>query len=94
MTQSISLVLAACVSISATALYGATVDVRTASGVVSGERSPQSSVASFKGIPFAAPPVGDLRWKPPQPVQPWKGIRKADSFAASCVQHEREEFLP
>ncbi len=43
-------------------------------------------VASFKGIPFAAPPVGKLRWKAPQPVIPWTGILKADTFAPACMQ--------
>ncbi len=43
-------------------------------------------VVSFKGIPFAAPPVGNLRWRSPQPVRPWGGIRKADRFAAGCMQ--------
>lgn len=43
-------------------------------------------VASFKGIPFAAPPVGDLRWKAPQPVKPWKGIREAKEFGPSPMQ--------
>ena len=43
-------------------------------------------VASFKGIPFAAPPVNDLRWKAPQPAKPWTGIRKADVFAPGCIQ--------
>jgi len=41
-------------------------------------------VRMFKGIPFAAPPVGDLRWKPPQPVVPWTGVRKADTFGPKC----------
>src|SRR5712671_36480 len=36
----------------------------------------KDGVASFKGIPFAAPPIGELRWKPPRPVKPWSGIRK------------------
>jgi para-nitrobenzyl esterase len=49
-------------------------------GVVNGD------VASFKGIPFAAPPVGELRWKAPQPVNPWSGVKKADAFAPGCVQ--------
>ncbi len=40
----------------------------------------------FKGIPFAAPPVGDLRWKPPQPVIAWTGVRNADKFSPQCVQ--------
>jgi len=43
-------------------------------------------VASFKGIPFAAPPVGDLRWKAPQPAKAWTGIRKADAYAPGCMQ--------
>ena len=40
----------------------------------------------FKGIPFAAPPVGELRWKAPQPVQSWSGIKKCDAFSASPMQ--------
>ena len=43
-------------------------------------------VAAFKGIPFAAPPIGELRWKPPQPVQAWQGVRKADAYGPSCMQ--------
>jgi para-nitrobenzyl esterase len=43
-------------------------------------------VAAFKGIPFAAPPVGALRWKAPQSVIGWEGTRKADAYAASCMQ--------
>ncbi|MGB6450955.1 MAG: carboxylesterase family protein [Steroidobacteraceae bacterium] len=43
-------------------------------------------VTSFKGIPFAAPPVGELRWRAPQPVRAWKGIEKADHFAPGCMQ--------
>jgi para-nitrobenzyl esterase len=43
-------------------------------------------VASFKGIPFAAPPMDDLRWKAPDPAKPWSGVRKADSYAPGCMQ--------
>jgi para-nitrobenzyl esterase len=43
-------------------------------------------IVSFKGIPFAAPPVGALRWKAPQRVQPWSGVKQADSFGPGCVQ--------
>jgi para-nitrobenzyl esterase len=43
-------------------------------------------VTAFEGIPYAAAPVGDLRWKPPQPVEPWPVPRNADRFAPSCLQ--------
>ncbi|MBX5461591.1 MAG: carboxylesterase family protein [Steroidobacteraceae bacterium] len=46
----------------------------------------ENGVAAFKGIPFAAPPVGELRWKPPQPVVPWSGTRNAQDYAPGCMQ--------
>lgn len=46
----------------------------------------KDGVASFKGIPFAAPPTGALRWRAPQPVKPWPGVRKADRFAPGPMQ--------
>jgi para-nitrobenzyl esterase len=46
----------------------------------------KDGLASFKGLPFAARPVGALRWKVPQPVVAWRGVRKADTFAAPCIQ--------
>lgn len=54
------------------------------SGTVSGAR--ESGLSMYKGIPFAAPPVGDLRWRPPAPVASWTGLRKADLFAPACMQ--------
>lgn len=45
-----------------------------------------SGVKAYFGIPFAAPPVRELRWREPQPVQPWNGIRHADRFAPECIQ--------
>jgi para-nitrobenzyl esterase len=66
--------------------------IRTQSGLVSGmELSPGLEV--FKGIPFAAPPVGKLRWQPPQPPAAWQGVRKADHFGAPCMQSASPERL-
>lgn len=58
---------------------------KTANGVVEGT-STKSGIRVFRGIPFAAPPVGELRWKAPQPVKNWQGIRQAVEFAANCMQ--------
>jgi para-nitrobenzyl esterase len=58
--------------------------VAVSGGQVSGTAA--NGVRAFKGIPFAAPPVGDLRWKAPQPVVAWKGVRAADAFGAPCIQ--------
>jgi para-nitrobenzyl esterase len=67
-------------------VLGAQVQVRTEAGAVAGTNSADGKVVIFKGIPFAAPPVGELRWKEPQPVARWKGVRKATEFGARCVQ--------
>jgi para-nitrobenzyl esterase len=84
----------AAIAAGTTVLAAQGLNVRTASGEVAGVKSQQSAVVAFKGIPFAAPPVGDLRWAPPAPEASWKGVRKADALGASCMQNEREEFLP
>jgi para-nitrobenzyl esterase len=60
--------------------------VVTDAGTVEGAVSADSKVRIFKGIPFAAPPVGALRWKAPQPAPSWTGVRKAADFGARCMQ--------
>jgi para-nitrobenzyl esterase len=60
--------------------------VRLDSGLVSGIAGSDPAVRVFKGIPYAAPPVGELRWRPPQPTSHWDGVRKADEFGAMCMQ--------
>lgn len=59
--------------------------VRTANGTVRGLALP-SGVSRYAGIPFAAPPIGALRWKPPQPAANWPGVRAATGFAHQCMQ--------
>ncbi len=59
--------------------------VRTDDGALAGAR--ESGLSVYKGVPFAAPPVGDLRWRPPAPVVSWSGTRKANAFAPACMQH-------
>jgi para-nitrobenzyl esterase len=58
--------------------------VRVDSGQLQGVEA--DGVISFKGIPFAAPPVGELRWRPPQPTPRWTGVRQAAEFGRSCMQ--------
>jgi para-nitrobenzyl esterase len=58
--------------------------VKTDNGIVEGTE--QDGLRSFKGIPYAAPPVGDRRWKEPQPAANWDGVRQTTQFAARCMQ--------
>jgi para-nitrobenzyl esterase len=65
--------------------------INTKYGKVEGYR--EENIRIFKGIPFAAPPIGDLRWKAPQPAIAWKGIKKCVAFSASPIQATPVPFL-
>lgn len=77
---------------SATRLAG---PVTLKSGRVSGVSADEGRCTVFKGIPFAAPPVGHLRWRAPAPVTPWSGVLQADRYASACLQplHARDHLL-
>ena len=60
--------------------------LRVTGGQIQGIRSEDPEVTVFKGVPYAAPPVGELRWKNPQPVVPWEGVLIADTFSPICPQ--------
>jgi para-nitrobenzyl esterase len=55
-------------------------------GAIAGKWVANAAVKAWLGVPFAAPPLGDLRWKPPQPVAPWQGVRAATEFGPQCLQ--------
>ncbi len=60
--------------------------VKTESGSISGVAGTNPAVHIYKGIPYAAPPVGDLRWKAPKAPAKWDGVKKADKFGTACLQ--------
>jgi para-nitrobenzyl esterase len=66
--------------------------VQTTAGTIEG--STGNGIIAFKGVPYAAPPVGDLRWRAAQPPVAWQGIRKATEFGASCMQLKAGARLP
>ena len=59
--------------------------VKTVNGIVAGTTE-KSGIRAFKGLPFAAPPVGNLRWREPQPVKNWQGVRQATQFGPRAMQ--------
>ncbi len=66
--------------------YGIPLKVQVEQGKVQGKLINEGKVRAFLGIPFAAPPVGDLRWKAPEPAPKWKGVRDAMHYGAHCMQ--------
>src|SRR5687768_9873606 len=65
-------------------LAAAPVELRISQGRIAGEQA--DGVRIFKGIPFAMPPVGELRWRDPRPPASWPGVRDATAFGARCMQ--------
>jgi para-nitrobenzyl esterase len=87
------LILLAGISVFAASSATPATTVRTDAGQVSGQTD-SNGVTTYLGIPYAAPPVGQLRWRPPQPVTPWKDVRQADKFGDSCMQIKQGSRLP
>lgn len=61
--------------------------IKTQQGKIHGKLINDGKVRGFLGIPYAAPPVGELRWKAPEPHAPWKGVRDATNYGAHCAQN-------
>lgn len=68
--------------------------VRTRAGLVLGHQRDTSGVLAFKGIPYAAPPIGPLRWRAPQPPAPWNDVRDATTFGAGCLSALENDQRP
>lgn len=67
---------------------------RVETGLLRPAQGDRPGISVFRGVPFAAPPVGDRRWRPPEPAAPWDGVREATEFAPSCMQKEQRRLLP
>ncbi|HUJ44877.1 MAG TPA: carboxylesterase family protein [Opitutaceae bacterium] len=67
-------------------LAGIQEPIKVEGGQLSGTPGWAWGVREYLGVPYAAPPVGDLRWRPPQPVKAWTGVRAADRFSPACIQ--------
>lgn len=78
--------IAACALFALGTAYAADDPVRLDTGLVSGAPSSTPDVRVFKGIPFAAPPTGDQRWRAPKPAAHWDGVKKAEEFSPTCMQ--------
>ena len=84
----LTILLSACAIVACPKLVSAAISdpIRIESGLISGSTNATNGVRAFKGIPYAAPPLGDLRWRPPQPPALWDGVRKTENFGAVCMQ--------
>ncbi|HLY91621.1 MAG TPA: carboxylesterase/lipase family protein [Candidatus Angelobacter sp.] len=88
MSRSSSVVLLALgvLTLSSTTIAAVADPVRVKQGLLSGTAGASPEVRVYRGIPYAAPPVGDLRWKAPQPPASWQGVRQATAFPKACWQ--------
>jgi para-nitrobenzyl esterase len=68
--------------------------IQVEQGWLMGMPGSDTSITVYKGVPFAAPPVGELRWRAPQPPAKWDGVRRADKFSANPIQVMHESFGP
>jgi para-nitrobenzyl esterase len=68
-------------------------ELHTTAGTVLGKTTEDKAIKIFMGVPYAAPPVGNLRWKEPQPVKPWKGIKKCTENPPSALQAPPKPFM-
>src|SRR5579864_1965522 len=88
MKSRLSLLAACAVLIFSAFSFGRSSDnVRVEQGLLSGAEGKNPEVRVYRGIPYAAPPVGELRWKPPQPPASWQGVRDAKEFMKACWQN-------
>jgi para-nitrobenzyl esterase len=86
MIRTLRLLLPAALAFTLAAHASNPLQIKTDKGKVEGALTTDGKVVAFKGIPYAAPPIGDLRWKPPMPAEKWKGVRPAKEFGSHCVQ--------
>jgi len=63
------------------------VQSKTVDGIIEGNYDTKSGIQTYFGVPFAKPPVGDLRWKEPQPVDTWKGVKETKNFGPRPMQN-------
>ncbi|MCR4764798.1 MAG: carboxylesterase family protein [Bacteroidaceae bacterium] len=86
------IIVTACMALLAMSMNAQLLHTTVAQGEIEGVE--QNGLAHYKGIPFATPPVGDLRWKAPQPAQQWQGVYKADSFKDKPYQQSQGPARP
>src|SRR6185295_16381341 len=84
----ILVVLTACATTQSAVGTSSSPRVSIDAGTLAGRVDSASGALVFLGIPYAAPPVGDLRWRPPRPASSWNGVRPADKLGFNCVQHQ------